>query len=118
MQLKTLCTSASVLALALTLASCSNKATEEQMKTLADLDRQRAGLQDDLKRAQQNLSEQQSKLANAKRDLTDCQNDTQGASAMLSRWPNVWADSVDWRLAPPPAPVTAPAKKMTMKKKH
>ena len=116
MRLKTLCSSASASALALTVVSCSNKATEEQMKTLADLDRQRAGLQDDLKRAQQNLAEQQSKVANAKRDLTDCQNDTQGATAMLARWPNVWADSVDWRLAPTPAP--EPVKKMTVKKKH
>jgi hypothetical protein len=98
------------------MASCSNKATEEQMKTLSELDRQRDGLQADLKRAQDNLREQQSKLANAKRDLTDCQNDTQGASAMLMNWPNVWADSVDWRIAPP---VTAPEpKKMTVKKKH
>jgi hypothetical protein len=117
MRLKTLCSSASVLALALTLASCSNKATEEQMKTLADLDRQRSGLQDDLRRAQQNLAEQQSKLTNAKRDLSDCTNDTQGASAMLSRWPDVWADSVDWRIAPPVVPVPD-AKAPRLKKKH
>lgn len=117
MRLTTLCSSASVLALALTMASCSNKATEEQMKTLGELDRQRSGLQDDLRRAQQNLAEQQSKLTNAKRDLTDCTNDTQGATAMLSRWPDVWTDSVDWRVAPAVVPVpTATAPRM--KKKH
>src|SRR5438094_6095956 len=84
--------------------SCSNKATEEQMKTLRDLDQQRDGLKSDLQRAQDNLRDAQGKLANADRDLADCQSDTRAAQEGLSRWPNVWADSADWRLAPPPPP--------------
>jgi hypothetical protein len=90
---------------ALGLASCSNKATEEQMKTLGELDRQREGLRGDLQRSQSDLRDAQGKLANAQRDLSDCNTDTQAASAMLQKWPDVWPDSVEWRLAPPPAPV-------------
>ncbi len=94
--------------------SCSNKATEEQMKTLHSLDQQRDQLKMDLQHAQDNLRDAQGKLANADRDLADCQTDTKAAQDGLSRWPNVWPDSVDWRVAPPPAP----APETTMKKHH
>src|SRR5438105_9325080 len=98
------------------LTSCSNKATEEQMKTIHQLDQQRDGLRSDLSHAQDNLRDAQGKLANADRDLADCQNDTKAAQEGLSRWPNVWADSADWRLAPPPPP---PEEKHSKKmKKH
>ncbi len=90
------------------LMSCSNKATEEQMKTLQGLDQQRSQLQTSLQQAQSNLSDANGKLASANRDLTDCQNNTAAAKAGLALWPNVWPDSVDWRVTPPPAPVTAP----------
>ena len=91
------------------LNSCSNKATEEQRKTLSQLDSQRDGLRSDLDRAQNNLRDAQGKLANADKDLADCNSDTQAASAWLVKWPNVWADSTDWRVAPPaPAPAAAP----------
>jgi septal ring factor EnvC (AmiA/AmiB activator) len=85
--------------------SCSNKATEEQMKTLHGLDQQRDQLKTDLQHAQDNLRDANGKLESANRDLTDCQNNTTAAQAGLALWPNVWPDSVDWRLAPPPAPV-------------
>ncbi|MDP4199259.1 MAG: hypothetical protein Q8922_16040 [Bacteroidota bacterium] len=96
------------------LASCSNKATEEQMKTLHQLDQQRDGLRNDLQSAQNNLRDAQGKLASADRDLADCTSDTRAAQEGLTRWPNVWADSADWRLAPPPAP--APEKAMKGKR--
>ncbi len=97
------------------LTSCSNKATEEQMKTLHGLDQQRDQLKMDLSHAQDNLRDAQGKLANADRDLADCQSDTKAAQAGLAMWPNVWPDSVDWRVAPPPPP---PAEMKTTKKKH
>jgi septal ring factor EnvC (AmiA/AmiB activator) len=107
--------SLAVLGLAPVLASCGpTKATEEQMKTISDLDQQRESLRTDMQRAQDNLRDAQGKLANADRDLADCQSDTRAASDGLQRWPNVWADSADWRVAPPPAPETM-TKKM---KKH
>ena len=109
----------SLAALGLTpmLASCGpTKATEEQMKTISDLDQQRESLRTDLQHAQDNLRDAQGKLANADRDLADCQANTRAASDGLQRWPNVWADSVDWRVAPPPpAPETMTRK---MKKHH
>lgn len=105
-----------VLGLLPLVTSCSNKATEEQMKTLHDLDQQREGLRTDLQHAQDNLRDAQGKLANADRDLADCQADTRAVQDGLTRWPNVWADSADWRVAPPPAP---PEEKHTKKmKKH
>jgi outer membrane murein-binding lipoprotein Lpp len=107
-------TAIAVLGLVPLVTSCSNKATEEQMKTLHDLDRQRDQLKTDLQHAQDNLRDAQGKLANADRDLADCQSDTRAAQAGLAMWPNVWPDSVDWRLAPPPPPVDS----TMMKKKH
>ncbi len=86
------------LGLAPLVTSCSNKATEEQMKTLHDLDQQRDQLRMDLQQALGNLRDAQGKLANANLDLTDCQSDTQAAQAGLAMWPNVWPDSVDWRM--------------------
>jgi septal ring factor EnvC (AmiA/AmiB activator) len=93
------------LGLAPLVTSCSNKATEEQMKTLHDLDQQRDQLRSDLQHAQDNLRDSQGKLASADRDLSDCKSDTQAAQAGLAMWPNVWPDSVDWRVAPPSAPM-------------
>jgi hypothetical protein len=86
------------------MTSCSNKATEEQMKTLHGLDQQRDQLRSDLQGAQNNLRDAQGKLANADRDLADCQSDTKAAQDGLAKWPNVWPDSADWRVAPPPPP--------------
>lgn len=91
--------------------SCSNKATEEQMKTLQGLDQQRDQLKTELSTAQNNLRDANGKLESANRDLTDCQNNTAAAQAGLALWPNVWPDSADWRLAPPPPP-PAPEKPM------
>jgi len=94
------------------LSSCSNKATEEQMKKLGDLDRTRDGLRSDLERAKGNLADVQGKLAAQDRDLADCNRQTAAVREGLASWPNIWADSADWRIAPPPAPtMTAPAKK-------
>ena len=94
------------------LSSCSNKASEEQMKKIRDLDQSRDGLKMDLERAKGNLSDLQGKLAAQDRDLADCNSQTAAVRAGLVNWPNIWADSVEWRLAPPPPPpMTAPAKK-------
>lgn len=95
-------------------SSCSNKATEEQMKTLHQLDQDRDNLQQDLSRAQSMLRDTKSKLANSQKDMADCQSQTQAASAALLNWPNVWADSADWRVVPPPAPMPT-MKKSTRK---
>ncbi len=100
------------LGLAPLVTSCSNKATEEQMKTLHDLDQQREQLQSDLQHAQDNLRDSQGKLASANRDLSDCQSDTKAAQAGLAMWPNVWPDSADWQMAPP---ADASGNKMMMK---
>jgi hypothetical protein len=86
------------------MTSCSNKATEEQMKTLHGLDQQRDQLRNDLQSAQSNLSDAKGKLANADRDLADCNSDTKAVQDKLPMWPNVWPDSADWRVAPPPPP--------------
>ena len=94
------------------LSSCSNKATEEQMKKLRDLDQSRDGLRTDLDRAKGNLSDVQGKLGAQDRDLADCNRQTAAVREGLATWPNIWADSADWRMAPPPPPpATMPAKK-------
>ena len=99
------------------MTSCSNKATEEQMKMLHGLDQQRDQLRSDLSHAQDNLRDAKGKLANADRDLTDCQSDTKAAQDGLAKWPNVWPDSADWRPAPPPPPPPTPEEMKAMKKK-
>jgi septal ring factor EnvC (AmiA/AmiB activator) len=96
------------------LSSCSNKATEDQMKKLRDLDQSRDQLRSDLDHAKGNLSDLQGKIAAQDRDMSDCQQQTAAVREGLTQWPNIWPDSVDWRPAPPPAP---PAEK-SMKKKH
>ena len=57
-------------AVAATLSSCSNKATEEQMKTLRDLDQRRDGLVQDLDRAKNTLRDAQGNLAVAPQGLS------------------------------------------------
>lgn len=92
------------------LSSCSNKATEEQMKKLRDLDQNRDALKMDLERAKGTLSDVQGKLGAQDRDLADCNKQTSAVREGLVTWPNIWADSADWRIAPPPPP-PAPVKK-------
>src|SRR4051812_3980303 len=90
------------------LSSCSNKATEEQMKKITALDQTRDGLKLDLEHAKGNLSDVQGKLSSQDRDLSDCQKQTAAAREGLTRWPNIWADEADWRVAPPPPPPPPP----------
>jgi len=97
------------------LSSCSNKATEEQMKKITDLDRTRDGLKMDLERAKGNLSDVQGKLAAQDRDLADCNRQTEAVRQGLAQWPNVWPDAADWNPPPPPPP---PAEMPKTKKKH
>jgi len=97
------------------LSSCSNKATEEQMKKITDLDRQRDGLRTDLERAKGNLSDVQGKLAAQDRDLADCNRQTAAVREGLAQWPNVWPDAADWNPPPPPPP---PATEVKKKKHH
>lgn len=109
---KTLLSVALLGAFTLGLSSCSNKATEEQMKTLRELDSRRDGLRSELDRLNASLRDARGKLASHDRDLKDCNDDTQFARAELVNWPNVWADSVDWRIAPRTAPpMETPGKK-------
>jgi hypothetical protein len=101
---KTVLSVAMLAAFTLTLASCSNKATEEQMKTLRALDSERDGLRSELERTQSALRDAKGKLTAQDRELKDCSDDTQFARAELVNWPNVWADSLDWKIAERPAP--------------
>lgn len=100
-------------AVSFALSSCSNKATEDQMKALRDLDQQRDALTQDLDRAKNTLRDAQGKLAAQDKDLADCQQQTAAVKDGLSKWPNVWPDQADWNPPPPPpAPeVTKPSKK-------
>ena len=93
------------------LIGCSNKATEEQMKTLRDLDGQRSRLQSDLDRSNASLRDVQSKLAAQDRELSDCQRDMAAVREGLATWPNIWPDEADWNPPPPAAPVPGPAGK-------
>lgn len=93
------------------LVGCSNKATEEQMKTLRDLDGQRSRLQSDNDRASANLRDLQSKLAAQDRELSDCQRDMAAVREGLGLWPNIWPDQSDWNPPPPPPPPMTGKKK-------
>lgn len=93
------------------LSSCSNKATEEQMKTLRELDQSRDGLKLDLDRAMATLRDAQGKLAAQDRELADCQQQTAAVRQGLAQWPNIWADSADWNPPAPPPPAPEPKKK-------
>ena len=93
------------------LSSCSNKATEEQMKTLRELDQSRDALRMDVDRAMQTLRDAQGKLAAQDRELSDCNQQTAAVKAGLAQWPNVWPDAADWNPPPPPPPAPEPTKK-------
>lgn len=97
------------LALAATLTSCSNKATEEQMKTLRELDQNRDRLQSELDRATATYTDLQAKLAAQDRELGDCRQQAEAVQAGLQLWPNVWPDENVWN--PPPPPEPEPVKK-------
>lgn len=105
---------AAVAVFTLGLASCSNKATEEQMKTLRELDARRDGLRSELERAQSSVRDAKGKLATHDRDLKDCNDDTDFARTQLTMWPNVWADSTDWMVA---VPVAEPIRSAKTKRK-
>ena len=107
-QLLRLLAAAAVVSIAL--SSCSNKATEDQMKTLRDLDQHRDALQQDLDRAKTSLRDVQGKLAAQERSLADCQQQTQAVRAGLEQWPNIWPDSAEWNPPPPPPPAEKPMK--------
>lgn len=92
------------------LSSCSNKATEEQMKSLRELDGNRDRLQRELDDANRRLSDAQGKLAAQDRELQDCQKDTQAVREGLALWPNIWPDANEWN-PPPPPPAPEPVKK-------
>jgi len=93
------------------LVGCSNKATEEQMKTLRDLDSQRASLQSENDRASATLRDLQSKLAAQDRELSDCQRDMAAVRDGLNTWPNIWPDEAEWNPPPPPPPVAPTGKR-------
>lgn len=93
------------------LIGCSNKATEEQMKTLRDLDGQRSRLQSELDRSNATLRDLQSKLAAQDRELSDCQRDMAAVREGLNTWPNIWPDEGEWNPPPPPPPPVTGKKK-------
>jgi predicted nucleic acid-binding Zn-ribbon protein len=99
-----------ILTASLSLTSCSNKATEEQMKTLRELDSQRGRLQSELNNAKNQLADLQGKLAALDRELNDCRQQTQAVQEGLRLWPNIWPDAAEWN-PPPPPPPPAPTKK-------
>lgn len=99
----------------LSLTSCSNKATEEQMKTLRELDQNRDRLQSELDRSKNTLRDLQSKLDAQNRDLADCARQTAAVREGLALWPNVWPDANEWNPPPPPAPAPVTGKKMKKK---
>lgn len=78
------------------------------MKTLRELDSRRDGLRSELDRLNASLRDARGKLASHDRDLKDCNDDTQFARAELVNWPNVWADSADWRIVRTAPPETTP----------
>ena len=99
------------------LTGCANHWTEEQQKTLLALDQQRDGLRSDLARTKDQLMDSKSKLSMQDRNLSDCNAQTAAARAALAKWPDIWADSADWRIAPPP-PAPDAEFKGTAKKKR
>jgi septal ring factor EnvC (AmiA/AmiB activator) len=97
------------------LSSCSNKATEEQMKTLRELDQNRDRLSSELERAKASLADANAKLSAQDKDLADCRQQTQAVQEGLKMWPNIWPDANEWN-PPPPPPPPAPTKSKKGKK--
>ncbi len=76
----------------MTLSSCSNKITEEQLAQLQELRRQERSLQDGISNKQTELNKIRQEINMRKADLTNCQNELNTIKTRLSQWPDIWPD--------------------------
>ncbi len=76
----------------MTLSSCSNKITEEQLTQLQELRRQERSLQDGISNKQTELNKIRQEINMRKADLTNCQNELNTIKTRLSQWPDIWPD--------------------------
>jgi peptidoglycan hydrolase CwlO-like protein len=76
----------------MTLSSCSNKITEEQLAQLQELRRQERSLQDGISNKQTELNKIRQEINMRKADMTNCQNELNTIKTRLSQWPDIWPD--------------------------
>jgi len=86
-------------AAAATLASCSNKITEEQLAQLRDLRQREQTLTQQIRAKKDERSRLQGEINTRRAELDRCNNDKAFVQGKLSQWPDVWPD---WKDTPAP----------------
>jgi septal ring factor EnvC (AmiA/AmiB activator) len=103
-----------ILALGAILTGCTPKATEEQLKQIADLRHEIASLDNTIKQKQDEKARLASEVASRESEAKKCADDRAFVQDKLSKWPDCWPD---WHPAPPPPPPTPESEKPKKHKK-
>ena len=80
---------------AATLASCSNKITEEQLARLRELRQQEQTLTQQVRAKRDERSRLQGEINTRRAELDRCNQDKAFVQGKLSQWPDVWPDWKD-----------------------
>ncbi len=76
----------------LSLTSCSNAITEEQLAEISDLRRDQRSLTQKIETRQGELNEIERELKAQQSKLDDCEKRQKFVKEKLAQWPNVWPD--------------------------
>ncbi len=82
-------------ACAATLASCSNKITEEQLARLRELRQQEQTLNQQIRAKKDERSRIQGEMNTRRAELDRCNQDKAFVQGKLAQWPDVWPDWKD-----------------------
>ncbi len=89
---------------AATLASCSSKITDEQLRELTSLRDQERSMNSQIRQAEQDKSRLQGEVNSRRAELERCNQNKQFVQGKLATWPNVWPD---WQDTPANSPTSA-----------
>jgi len=92
----------------LSISSCSNKITDEQLAQIKELRKTDRALDDKITTQNSELSEIGKELAARKSVLDDCNKRQNFVKTKLQSWPNIWPD---WSPEPPATPTTGTEQK-------
>lgn len=84
-----------------TLASCSNKITEEQLARLRELRQQETTLTQQIRAKRDDRTRLQGEINTRRAELDRCNQDKAFVQGKLSQWPDVWPD---WKATPATPP--------------
>lgn len=72
--------------------ACTSKITEEQLKTIRDLKKQEAQIQEAIKNRDSEIAAIRSEIEARQRELDRCREAKAFVEEKLAKWPDVWPD--------------------------